>query len=115
MGIETFGLDVSLPNVFKAQAQSEGIALGDEKYLRHLCNFDAVICVSVLDHIPQVHAIVDELKRIANKVVYLIETNDVVDNFYYQHDYESMGFVKLDDWLSDGDGALYNLYVWYKN
>lgn len=115
-GISTFGIDISLLNCFTAQAQSMGFAYGDETYLRHFCNMDAVFTVSVLDHIEYIDDIVQELKRIANKIVYLIETNDTPGEFYYPHDYQSLGFTKSTnvEWKSDGDGAMYYLWRWDK-
>lgn len=116
-GLSTFGIDISILNVFKAQAQLDGTMLGDENYLRHFCNADCVFTVSVLDHIEDIDAIIGEFKRIANKVVYLLETNDQPGEYYYPHEYESYGFKKLPliEWVSDGDGATYYLWRWYKN
>lgn len=114
-GISTFGIDISILNCIKAQGNMMGIAFGDETYLRHICNFDCVFTVSVLDHIEDIDDIVQELKRIANKVVYLIETTDTPGEFYYPHNYLDWGFVRLGlSWESHGDGATYNLYTWTK-
>ncbi len=110
-GIETFGIDISILNCIRAQAQLDGIALGDERHLRHFVNFDVVFTVSVLDHIYDVADIIEELKRIANKSVFQLETNDTPAEYYYPHDYESMGFERLKHlWVSAGDGATY--YIW---
>lgn len=110
-GIETFGLDISIVNVFRAQAQDHGYALGDERYLKFLGNFDCVLTVSVLDHIELIDEIIVQFKRIAKKVIYLLETCDTPADFYYPHDYESYGFTKLPyKWKSNGDGATY--YIW---
>ena len=114
-GIATFGFDISILNVLRAQAQSMGHALADETYLRHLCNFDCVLTVSVMDHIEEIDGIIQEFQRIANKVVYLLETNDIPGEFYYPHEYKKYGFIKLDyEWTSDGDGATYYLWRWCK-
>lgn len=115
-GIETFGIDISILNCIRAQSQMMGIAFGDEKYLRHLVNFDVVFTVSVLDHIEDVDAIIGELKRIANKSVFLLETNDTPAPYYYPHNYESFGFAKLKfSWVSEkGDGATYYIWKWNK-
>lgn len=112
--VSTFGIDISIVNCILAHAKVMGTAYGDENYLRHLCNFDCVFCVSVLDHIEHIDGIIQEFQRIANKVIYLIETNDVPAEFYYPHDYESYGFERLHKWKSDGDGATYYLYRWIK-
>jgi len=115
-GIATFGIDISILNCIRAQSEMDGIALGDESYLRHLVNFDCVFTVSVLDHIEDVDGIIGELKRICNKSVFLLETNDTPAEFYYPHDYESYGFVRLQDtWTSvEGDGATYSIWKYKK-
>lgn len=115
-GVHTLGIDISILNVFRAQAQSMGIMYGDENYLRHFCNADAVFTVSVLDHIINVDGIIQEFQRIANRVVYLLETNDIPGDFYFPHHYEKYGFKKIEDieWKSTGDGAIYYLWRWCK-
>lgn len=111
--IATVGIDISILNCIRAQSElGGGIMLGDENYLRHFVNFDVVFTVSVLDHIEDVSGIIEEFKRIANRAVYLAETNDELGEFYFPHDYEAMGFVKLPfEWQStEGDGGTY--YIW---
>lgn len=115
--IATVGIDISILNCIRAQSElGGGIMLGDENYLRHLVNFDVVFTVSVLDHIENVAGIVGEFKRIANKSVFLAETNDELGEFYFPHDYEAMGFKKLPfEWLStDGDGGRYHIWKFTK-
>lgn len=113
--IATFGLDISILNCLKAQMDMDGIVYGDETYLRHLVNFDVVFTVSVLDHIEEIGGIVQELKRIANKAVFLAETIDPIGEFYFTHDYSRYGFEILPyGWVSDGDGATYHIYKWNK-
>lgn len=109
----TAGLDVSFVNCIVAKAKNSipMIVVGDETHLRHLCNFDVVFTISVLDHITNIDGIIGEFKRIANKAIYLAETNDVPGDFYYPHDYESYGFTKIDyAWKSLSDGA--NYHIW---
>lgn len=119
-GVEAFGMDISVMNCIQAQMSLlEGVALGDEKYLRHLVNFDVVFTVSVLDHIEYVDEIVAELKRICNISVFLAETNDIPGKYYYPHDYLALGFHRVPE---DGvpfnytgkDGATYNIWKWTK-
>jgi hypothetical protein len=109
-------MDVSWLNITHAFTKGlRFLVLGDETHLRHLCNFDVVFTVSVLDHIEDVGGVINEFKRIANKSIYLAETNDVPGQYYYPHDYESYGFKKLDfGWKSEADGAVYNIYKWNK-
>lgn len=116
LGICTIGIDISPMNVYKAIHKYDlpCVILSDETYLRHLCNVDIVFTVSVLDHIDDAEPIVRELQRIANKTVYLAETNDVPGEHYYPHPYESWGFEKLPfEWTGD-DGAVYYIYKWVK-
>lgn len=107
------GIDLSLQNVIHAMVRNNCpmVIKGDETNLRHLCNFDVVFTCSVLDHIEEVEAIIGEFVRISNKAIFLAETNDVPDRFYYPHDYESMGFQKLEfKWKSPSDGAIYHIW-----
>lgn len=117
-GFATCGLDISVNNLLVSRFRNNNdfLILGDETNLRHLCNFDVVFTVSVLDHIENVDGIIEEFKRIANKVVFLAETNDVPGKYYYPHDYESYGFEKLSyTWKSDGDGATYHIWRFVKS
>lgn len=115
------GMDVSLINITYATVYSPGImfAIGDESYLRNLCNFDVVFTCSVLDHIERVDGIISEFKRICNKVVYLAETVESPGPHYFPHDYESFGFKKVGfTWVSEkphGDGATYYIWQWRKD
>lgn len=107
------GMDISMMNCIIAKTRNNvpTIINGTEHYLRHLCNFDVVFTVSVLDHIKKVDDIISEFKRIANKTVYLAETTDCVGPHYYSHDYKRHGFEKLDfSWKSVQDGATYHIW-----
>jgi ubiquinone/menaquinone biosynthesis C-methylase UbiE len=115
--VVTHGIDISRVNVIMGMLKHDlpSISLGDEGYLRHYCNFDVVMTCSVLDHIEDIDGIIAEFKRIANKGVVIAETNDTPNDFYYPHDYEKYGFVKVDnfEWKSaEGDGAVYNVWVY---
>lgn len=114
--IECTGMDISLMGLIHARARNDVpfILCGDETHLRHLCNFDVLFTCSVLDHIEDIDGIIQEFKRIANKNIIIAETNDVPGPYYYPHNYESYGFVKLDyAFPSCGDGATY--YIWMFN
>lgn len=116
-GVSTAGIDISFINIIKSVAKNDltFAMFGDETHLRHLCNFDVVFTVSVLDHIENVEGIIGEFKRIANKAVFLAETNNQPGPHYFPHDYENMGFEKIDyRWQSDGDGAIYYIWKWSK-
>lgn len=126
----TCGMDISFLNVTHAYTKNlPFLILGDETHLRHLCNFDVVFTVSVLDHIQDISGIIDEFKRIANKAVFLAETTDTPGEFYYTHRYEDYGFEKVSQselidastrpfsWTSLpplGDGATYHIWKWRK-
>jgi len=114
-GIDAGGMDISFVNVAKAHLKNDlpFVMVGDENYLRHLCNYDVVFTVSVLDHIENVDVIIGEFKRIANVAIYLAETNDIPGQYYFPHDYESYGFEKMSyKWTSSRDGALYQIWEW---
>ena len=115
--IAVSGIDISLVNVLHSIVKNglQNVALGDESHLRHYCNFDIVFTVSCLDHIEDIDGIIGEFKRIANKAIVIAETNDVTNDFYFSHDYESLGFVKIEfDWTG-ADGAKYGIWIWRKS
>ncbi len=113
-----FGIDLSLHNMIHANVKNDlqYIALGDEDLLTRIFNFDVVFTCSVLDHIEKIDDIIKEMKRIANKAVFLAETNDTPSEFYYPHDYDSYGFKKTGfTWNSEqGDGATYHIWKFTK-
>jgi 2-polyprenyl-3-methyl-5-hydroxy-6-metoxy-1,4-benzoquinol methylase len=113
------GVDISLVNVINAIVKNgvENVAIGDETYLRHYCNYDVVFCCSVLDHIENVDNIIQELQRIANKCVILAECTDHdPNNYYYSHDLESLGFKVIEgtEYFSPSDNHAYRIYKWDK-
>ena len=115
-GVESVvGIDISEGAVKKARENGLKATKADETYLSSLSSFDVAFTCSVLDHIENVNKIVGELKRISRKGVVLMETNDTPAKYYYPHDYESYGFVKTgytyQSTQPDGDGALYEQYV----
>lgn len=114
-GIQVMGIDISLLNCFKAQANLIPVSYGDETNLKFFTSFDVAFTVSVLDHIEDISDIVIELKRMA-PTVWLIETDDIINEFYFAHDYEALGFDRMGlSWDSDGDGATYQLYKYSKD
>lgn len=105
------GIDVSVPAILIAKQFIPFAEVGDENTLKYVGQYDVAFTCSVLDHIPEIGGIIEELKRIAPAVI-LLETNSVQGRYYYPHDYESYGFTKLDySWKSTGDGALYEIWV----
>lgn len=113
-GVSTIGIDISFTNCIEADIRYNlpCIIHADETYLRNLCNCDVVFTVSVLDHIENIDGIIGEFKRIANKAIFLAETNDRAGEFYFPHDYESYGFEKIDFAWTGEDGAKYFIYKW---
>lgn len=116
-GISTLGIDISPMNVITAMTRHNlpFVVCSDETYLRNICNIDVVFTVSVLDHIENIDGIIGEFKRIANKCIYLAETNDShIGEHYFKHDYESYGFEKMDfEWIGQ-DGGQYFVWRWEK-
>jgi SAM-dependent methyltransferase len=109
-GVDSFGIDVSLVNVFKAQALETKCGLGDESTLKFFGKVDCVFTCSVLDHIEDITEIIAEFKRIS-PLIYLMETNDQPGDYYYPHSYEYYGFTQLPyKWKSNGDGAVYHIW-----
>lgn len=110
--VVTCGLDISLINLIHANVRNNCnfLALGDQQHLGHLRHFDVVMTCSVLDHIEHIDKIITEFKRIAQKAIFLAETNDVPGEYYYPHDYESYGFVKHNFQYTGEDGA--NYFIW---
>lgn len=115
-GKVTCGLDISPINIIHASVKHglQFTIIGNESNLGHLCEFDASFTISVLDHIELINRLITDLKRMTRKVIFLAETNDQVNEYYFPHDYESLGFTKLDyAWIGD-DGATYNIWRWTK-
>ncbi|AIF82789.1 Methyltransferase domain [Candidatus Nitrososphaera evergladensis SR1] len=110
-----FGIDISEAAIKKAKEKGINALRADERHLSKVQPCDVAFTCSVLDHVENIDKIMEQLKRIAQKAVVLMETNDTPAKFYYPHDYESYGFVKTgyayQSRLPEGDGALYNLYV----
>jgi trans-aconitate methyltransferase len=107
------GLDMSFLNIIHARAQNNlpFLIIGEEWHLSKIRNFDMVITCSVLCHIQDISDIINEFKMIASKSIIIAETNDVVGEFYYPHDYESFGFIDTGKkWFSPGNGANYKIY-----
>ena len=115
--IVTCGLDVSLVGVITAKIKHklDFVIIGDETHLGNIQNFDCIFTCSVLDHIEDINGIIVEFKRIAQKAIVIAETNDIPGNYYYPHNYEEYGFEKFDyEWKSNGDGAVYNIWIFDK-
>lgn len=111
-GIVTCGLDISPMNIIRSHARNDlpFVIIGDDSNLGHLANFDVAFTCSVLDHIENIDKIIEELKRIA-KTVFLAEaTLHNPELFYWNHDYESYGFVKANyEWIGQ-DQSTYHIW-----
>lgn len=111
------GLDVSMLNIIHAKARNEipFLIVGDEYFLCRLTSFEVSITCSVLCHIKNIDNIIRDLKNLTRKSIIIAETNDIVGEYYYSHDYESFGFVDLGiEWFSEINGANYKLYKYSK-
>lgn len=123
-GIEQiYGVDLSPSNIFFARENNklDHCLVGDENALEHIesNSFDVVFTCSVLDHIHEISQIIQQFERIARKGIVLFETNDLIEQFYYAHNYESFGFRKLNysyvsNEAQDGDGATYEIWIYNK-
>ncbi len=111
------GIDISVPAIEEGKKFYPGIhlILEDETFLPTIRDkyFDVAFTVSVLDHIlsPVCEQIVSELKRISKKL-YVVESNDLWQPLCFPHDYQKMGFTKLDyEWISPSTKAKYFMYA----
>ena len=100
-----YGCDLSKINVQKAEQNGVFIEEGDEYLLQYYGNIDVVFTCDVLNHIPNIDFVVSEMKKLCNKSIVIAEPAKEGD-YFYPHDYESYGFVKLDE--------KYNIYKWDK-
>ncbi len=114
--LATCGIDMSFLNIIHARAKHNlpMLIIGDEYHLCRLREFDVVFTVSVLCHIQDITKIIEDMKRIALKSILIAETNDVVGEFYFPHDYESFGFVDTGREVMSGNDANYKIYKWTK-
>lgn len=114
------GMDISMINVINSYVKNDikSVMIGDESYLRHLCNYDIVFTCSVLDHIENIDGIIAEFKRICNTAIVIAECIDHdPSNLYWMHDYESMGFqlITNSEYYSGDDGRIYKMWQWIKS
>jgi len=112
--IKVYGIDISLMNVIVGSVKNDidYIAFGDQDWLPRINSMDVVFTVSVLDHIEEVGDIIKEFKRMAKHVFLAEPLLDKPEAFYWAHDYEKLGFKKIDyEWKSNEDGNTY--YIWH--
>jgi len=110
--VDTCGLDISVINVFQSHCNGvDSVIRGDERHFP-LRKFDVTFTCSVLDHVEDITNIIGNLQEMTNKAIVVAETNSFNENFYYQHDYESFGFEKIDyEYISKDDKGIYNIWV----
>lgn len=120
------GIDISRKAVNSAHKKGRRyVDLGDEHTLtaKRSNSCSVAFTCSVLDHIEVdwiAEKIVKDLQRIARDSVILLETDRHSPMYYYYfHDYEQLGFTKL-QWAyissqhEGGDGSIYFMYRWEK-
>jgi len=112
--VNRWGIDLSKVAVEDGLKTYDGLDLwvGDESMLYFLREkiFDVSFTVSVLDHIPEIFEIVEQLKRISIKV-FILESTDRWHLHCYPHDYGSLGFKETGyTWKSPSVNALYRMY-----
>lgn len=106
------GLDINPAAVLEARRNKLIVGLGDETTLCLLSRYDVVFTCSVLCHMPDIAHVVQQLKRIARKAVVVAETTDAPDWRYHVHDYEALGFSKLDfEYYSSNNKRRYHIWV----
>lgn len=109
-GVQVKGIDISAKAVEIAQAKGLDAYRGDENDIKRMPHCDVAYTCSVLDHIPQVSKIINDLSEIA-KVVIIAETTDISARFYYSHNYEMLGFTKLKHQWHAPDKTTYHIYI----
>ncbi len=116
--MDVYGIDLNKKAIYGGQALWElNIELGDESFLKKIPNssYDACITISVLNHIENIHQVVEELKRIAKKYIIICETNTKDNNAtkspWYIHDYKIMGFKRIRSYYPGKADAIYTMYV----
>ena len=86
-----------------------------EEKLPFILWHDVMMTCWVLNHMPNLHKIINNLEEIALKAIVLAETIDKVDWNYFPDDYESLGFRKLDyEWKLLELGQVYHIWVFEK-
>lgn len=111
------GIDINTKAIAKAVAAEFGVfAIGDEGGLKHVQtkSYGTVFTNSVLDHIPKINHILKQFRRIARTSIILCETQEVLNKYYFAHDYKGFGFTKIHEMKSVsqplGNGALYEFW-----
>lgn len=113
---DVFGIDFSMSAIMKAAKKGLDVKLGDENALKNISDkkYDVIFTISVLDHMPNIENTLKSFERIAKKAVFLTETNDIVTELYFAHDYISKGYMPKDYTQNPqnpiGNGALYVHY-----
>ena len=117
---EVRGLDISPKNLAKGHDLYNGgfgkeiiFQEGDESRLKKYKDgyFTITFTCSVLDHIEDIDEIIKQFKRITTTSIILVETNTIVNQYYFAHNYESYGFKKINfAYKSKEDKAIYEIW-----
>ncbi len=115
LGYHVRGIEINPMEVQYTTKYHLGVDVGDEEYLLNYPDnsVDITFTVGVLDHIREdFDFTIRQFKRITKKTIFCLETNDVPSEYYYPHNYESFGFVKVRDFMATGtgDGCMYTLW-----
>ena len=111
------GIDISPKAVEVAKKKGLDVSEGTENSLKSIesNSYDIVFTCSVLDHIENIEDLVSDLSRIAKTAVIVAETNDVIGDYYYPHNYLSLGFTDSGySWKSDLQPPMmaeYRIYI----
>lgn len=117
--MEVAGMDINAAalNAGRIGFGLTDLRLGDEKTLNEIGNYlyDVVFTSSVLCHIDEgVGDILRQMIRISRNGTLLVETQEPVGAYYYQHDYAKHGFTKFKEMKSvdppRGNGSVYEFW-----
>ncbi len=110
-GLVLEGIDINQKaiNVAHDLFNLDGAKIGDEKTLEQLTSkYDLVFTISVLCHIENIELIINNLEQISNRYVMLIETKNVVGDYYFKHNYEKYGYKKVFYFYSNENSCIYD-------
>ncbi len=97
-GYKVFGIDINATSIFEARFLNElwATELGNEASLEKIPDgaFDLVMTNSVLCHIKDIDGIIEQLKRISNNHLVMVEAVERQGTFWWPHDYPGTEIFK---------------------
>lgn len=98
--MSAYGCDLNPENIQKADKNGVWLEEGDEYIMQYYGNIDVVFTCDVLNHIPDIRYIVEQMKNLCNKAIVICEKEN-------NHDYRSFGFEIIDE--------KYGIWKWKKH